>query len=155
MNSTAFRGDFEQLVTGVKRGQLKRISSDFAYYGPRTATLWLSTGEGFQISSVMEEIAESAEIGILQFHRVLQPSPEETFFDLPWTFKNGGTVTKLVIKQNNDHAESGILLRSNAGDELVIVPASFPRHIYIGGIPLPSQEATPEYSLSRYLRETA
>jgi hypothetical protein len=52
-------------------------------------------------------------------------------------------------------AESGVLLRSGEGDEIVILPAAFPRRLYVGGVDKAPQQVMPEYNLSRYLQETA
>ena len=148
-----FLGNIGPLANGVRRGQLKRISSDFSFYGSVAVTVWLTSGEGFRLTSCTHNVAGRIEVGILKIELVLQPQPEEPSVDLPWSFRNAGTISKLSIVQSEFRAESGILLRSRDGDEVIIVAAAFPDHLYVGGLATPPQDVTPEYSLSRYLHE--
>lgn len=152
MTTLSVSGNIAPLATGVRRGQLKRISSDFSSYGCLTATLWLTSGEGFRLSSRMHDLADGIQVGVLQVEPVVHPQPDEAFVDLPWTFRNGGSTAKLVIEQSGFRAESGLLLHSE-GHDIVIVSAAFPYHLYVGGVDAPPQEVTPEYSFSRYLHE--
>lgn len=155
MTTIPLIGDIAPLANGVRRGQLKRLSSDFSPYGSLSATLWLTSGEGFRLSSAMHTLGDSIAVGILRIEPVIQPQPEETSINLPWTFKNGGSVSRLILEQATTRVESGLLLRSADNDEIILVPAAFPHHLYIGGLDMPSpQDATPEYSLSRYLQES-
>ena len=147
-------GDIGPLANGVRRGQLKRMSSDFSSYGCLTVTLWLTSGEGFRLVPSMRDLTDGIEIGILKIEFVVQPLPDETSADLPWSFRNGGSTSKLVIEQNGARAESGVLLHSGEGDEIVIVPAAFPHRLYVGGVDKAPQQVTPEYNLRRYLHET-
>lgn len=153
MTTLPFIGDMIPLANGVRRGQLKRMSSDFSHYGCLAVTLWLTSGEGFRLLPGMHELDNHIEVGILKVEFVVRPLPDEASVDLPWSFRNGGSISKLSIEQSGYRAESGILLRSGEGDEIVIVSASFPYHLYVGGVASPPQEVTPEYSLNRYLQE--
>jgi hypothetical protein len=152
MTTLSLSGNIAPLATGVRRGQLKRISSDFSAYGCLTATLWLTSGEGFRLSSRMHDLADGIQVGVLQVEPVVHPQPDEASVDLPWTFRNGGSTAKLVIEQGGFRAESGLLLHSE-GHDIMIVSAAFPYHLCIGGVDTPPQEVTPEYSFSRYLHE--
>ena len=154
MTVISILGDLTPLANGVRRGQLKRLSSDFSPFGSVSATLWLTSGEGFRLTSVMHTVAESIAVGILQIEPVLQPAADEVSVNLPWTFKNGGTIAKLLVEQAGTRAESGLLLRSADNDEITIVPAAFPHHLFIRCADTPPQEATPEYPLTRYRQET-
>jgi hypothetical protein len=147
-------GDITPLVNGVRRGQLKRMSSDFSYYGCNTVTLWLTSGEGFRLTSSMQNLADGIEVGVLKLELVLHPVQGEASVDLPWSFRNGGSISKLSIEQSGVRAESGLLLRSGEGDEIVILPATFPHRLYVGGVNKAPQQVTPEYNISRYLHET-
>jgi hypothetical protein len=153
MTTLPLSGNIAPLANGVRRGQLKRMSSDFSYYGCLTVTLWLTSGEGFRLASSMHDLADGIEVGVLQLELVVHPQPEEASVDLPWSFRNGGSISRLVIEQRGFRAESGLLLRSGEGDEIVIVSAAFPYHLYLSGAHTPPQEVTPEYSFSRYLQE--
>jgi hypothetical protein len=153
MTTLPIIGNIASLANGVRRGQLKRMSSDFSYYGCNTVTLWLTTGEGFRFGSRMHDLEERIDVGTLEVELVLQPLPDEAFVDLPWSFRNGGSISKLSIEQSEFRAESGVLLRSGEGDEIVIVAAAHPHLLYVGGVDAPPQEVVPEYSLSRYLHE--
>ena len=146
-------GDLGPLANGVRRGQLKRLSSDFSFYGCSTITLWLTTGEGFRIASFMHPLAGGIELGILKIELVLHAALDEASVDLPWSFRNGGSLSKLWIEQSGVRAESGLLLRSGDGDEITIVSAAFPYHLYVSGVTTPPQDVSPEYSLTRYLHE--
>ena len=154
MTTLPLIGDIAPLANGVRRGQLKRMSSDFSYYGCLTVTLWLTSGEGFRLASCMQDLADHIEVGVLKVEFVVQPQQDEASVDLPWSFRNGGSISKLVIEQSGFRAESGLLLRSGEGDEIVIVAAASPHHLYVGGAATPPQQVTAEYSLSRYLQET-
>jgi hypothetical protein len=153
MTILSLSGNIAPLATGVRRGQLKRISSDFSSYGCLTATLWLTSGEGFRLSSRMHDLADGIQVGVLQVEPVVHPLADEASADLPWSFRNGGSIAKLVIEQRGFRAESGLLLRSGEGDEIIIIAAAFPNHLYVGGVNTPPQQVTPEYSFSRYLQE--
>ena len=153
MTTLPLIGDIAPLANGVRRGQLKRLSSDFSHYGCSAVTLWLTSGEGFRLTSSMRALTGSVEVGILQVELVIQPPADETFINLPWTFKNGGTTSKLVLEQNETRADCGVLLRSADNDEIAIVAAAFPNRLYVAGVDTPPQEVTPEYSLTRYLQE--
>ncbi len=153
MTTLSLSGNVAPLANGVRRGQLKRLSSDFSHYGCLAATLWLTSGEGFRITSHMCDLADGIQVGVLKMEMVVHPLPDEASVDLPWSFRNGGSIAKLSIEQRGFRAESGLLVRSGEGEEIVIVSAAFPCHLYVGGAHTPPQEVTPEYSLSRYLHE--
>ncbi|HEY3739621.1 MAG TPA: hypothetical protein VGL53_07245 [Bryobacteraceae bacterium] len=153
MTTIPLIGNIAPLANGVRRGQLKRMSSDFSYYGCNTLTLWLTSGEGFRLTSCMRNLADSIEVGILKVEFVVHPLKDEASVDLPWSFRNGGSISKLVIEQRGFRAESGLLLRSGEGDEIVIVSAAFPYHLCVSGVDTPPQEVTTEYSFSRYIQE--
>ena len=153
MTTLPLIGDISPLANGVRRGQLKRMSSDFSYYGCSTVTLWLTSGEGFRLSSRMHDLADGIEVGILKVELVVQHPPEETAVDLPWSFRNGGSISKLVIERGGMRAESGVLLHSGDGDEIAIVPATVPHRLYVAGVDTPARQVMPEYSLNRYLQE--
>ena len=154
MTTLPLIGDIAPLANGVRRGQLKRMSSDFSSYGCLTVTLWLTSGEGFRLVPSMHDLTAGIEVGILKVEFVVQPLPDEVSADLPWSFRNGGSISKLLIEQSGIRAESGVLLRSGEGDEIVILPAAFPHRLYVEGVDKAPQQVTPEYSLSRYLQET-
>ena len=153
MTTLPLIGDIAPLANGVRRGQLKRMSSDFSSYGCLTVTLWLTSGEGFRLVPSMHDLTDGIEVGILKVEFVVQPLPDEASVDLPWSFRNGGSISKLLIEQSGIRAESGVLLRSGEGDEIVILPAAFPHRLYVAGVDTAPQQVTPEYSLSRYLQE--
>ena len=154
MTTLPLSGDIAPLANGVRRGQLKRMSSDFSHYGCLTVTLWLTSGEGFRLSPSIHHLVDGIEVGTLRIELVLHPLADEPSVDVPWTFRNGGSISKLVIEQSGTRTESGILLHSTKGDEIIIVPAAFPHRLYVEAVNLPPQQVMPEYSLSRYLHET-
>jgi hypothetical protein len=154
MTTLPLIGNIAPLANGVRRGQLKRMSSDFSSYGCLIVTLWLTSGEGFRLVPGMHHLTDGIEVGILKIEFVVQPLPQEASVELPWSFRNGGSTSKLLIEQSGIRAESGIFLRSGDGDEIVILPAAFPNRLYVGGVDAAPQQVTPEYSLSRYLYET-
>lgn len=153
MTTLSIVGDITPLATGVKRGQLKRMSSDFSGYGCLAVTIWLTSGEGFRLTSSMHDLTDGIEVGILKLELLLHPQPEEASVDLPWSFRNGGSISKLVIEQRGIRAESGLLLRSRDGEEIIIVPATSPHRLYVEGVDSLAGQAMPEYSLKRYLQE--
>ena len=154
MTTLPLIGDIAPLANGVRRGQLKRMSSDFSPYGCLAVTIWLTSGEGFRLTSHMHDLTDGIEVGILKLEPLLHPQPDEASVDLPWSFRNGGSISKLVIEQRGVRAESGVLLRSRDGEEIIIVPATSPHRLYVEGVDSLAGQATPEYSLSRYLQES-
>jgi hypothetical protein len=153
MTTLPIIGDINPLANGVRRGQLKRISSDFSHYGCLTATLWLTSGEGFRLAPAMHHLTDGIEVGSLKIELVVHPLPNEASVDVPWTFRNGGSISKLLLEQSGTRTESGVLLHSSKGDEIIIVPAAFAHRLYVEAVNLPPQQVMPEYSLSRYIQE--
>ena len=153
MTTLPLIGDIAPLADGVRRGQLKRMSSDFSHYGCLAVTIWLTSGEGFRLTSCMQNLTDGIEVGILKLELLLHPQPDEASVDLPWSFRNGGSIAKLVIEQRGIRAESGLLLRSRDGEEIIIVPATSLHRLYVEGVDSPARQAMPEYSLKRYLQK--
>lgn len=152
MQSIHISGQLDALVMGVRRGQFKRLSSDFYRFGSRSVTLWLTSGDGFRLTSQMHDLANRTEAGILCIEQLVQADPKETSVDLPWQFKKGGSASKLIVRESGWQLESGLLFESPDGDEVSILPAAFPSYLCVQGIETPPQEVTSEYPLARYTR---
>src|ERR1700761_689189 len=77
MTTLPIVGDITPLATGVKRGQLKRMSSDFSHYGCLAVTIWLTSGEGFRLTSSMQTLTDGIEGGVLKLEILLHRPPAE------------------------------------------------------------------------------
>jgi hypothetical protein len=84
-------------------------------------TLWRPDETGLLIHSDMLDVAERREVGVLQFSRVDEAETQEIVIEAPSVFRENMSVSKLAIEESGMECESGIILRSSSGDEIVIV----------------------------------
>ena len=117
---------------------IERISAFIFHsaHGPHSLTLWRADGSGLRVFSLMHDVAERTEVGVLSFEPVAEPYPEEVFECLPAVFRGLVAVSKLTIDESGTRAESGIILASESGEELVILAGAFPCNLAIRGLSL-------------------
>lgn len=121
-----------------------------AHGRPVEIALMGSDGTGVKITARMNELGDRQEVGSLVFSnaskRVLLPAPVST------DYSDIAHIDKLVIDFMGYEIESGFLLSSRAGHELLIVAGAMPLTIEyrIDGV---SQDFQPEFDASCYRRE--
>jgi len=138
---------------GVELGiPIKSISVEFLQRWPQRVTLWRSDGTGIRIHSEMVDLAERIEVGVLHFDCVVSPSAREIFAEISPAFTTALTVSKLVIVESGANVESGIVLGTGSGEEIVVVANAFPCNLAICGLPSITEIFEPEYPLDGYTR---
>lgn len=135
---------------------IARVSLEFAIpnSGPRFLTLWRTNETGLRLYTEMHDLAERREVGVLNLEHVSAPRPGEIFTDVAPTFQREIILSKLIIQESGSSAESGVVLATGTGDELVIVAGAYPYSLAVKGLSLLSMPKLfdPEYPLDRYLR---
>lgn len=143
----------DQADFGLTRGIARISIRTAAHCRPIAVTLWQSEKLGTRIESVMHDVAERIEVGVLVATRVSTPFADEVFVEAPSGFNEGMTLTKLFIEVEMNRFESGIVLTGRDGRELVIVAGAFPYSLAILGIGEDPHRFEPEYPLNSYERE--
>jgi len=130
---------------------LAQISLQLDTHGrPMNATLWRTDGTGLRIQSKMHDVAERREVGILKFSYVSFPSEDETIVDVRSRFGHELVVSKLIIQESGTSAESGIVIKTTAGLEILIVVGAMPYSLAVSGILRGTHIFEPEYPVDRY-----
>ena len=137
------------LVHGISRVS---IQAD-AHGLPFGITLWQHADIGTKIESVMHDLAERIEVGVLSATRVSVPSAHEVFIAAPSEFAGDLKLTKLVIEVELQRLESGLILTGRGGRELVIVAGAYPYSLAILGLGEAPHRFEPEYPLASYKRQ--
>jgi hypothetical protein len=117
---------------------------------PMSATLWRSDGTGLRIQSEMHDVAERREVGVLKFSNASFPSEDAKIVDVRSRFGPELVVSKLIIHESGTSAESGIVMKSMAGHEILIVPSAMPYSLAVGGVLRGPHIFEPEYPIDRY-----
>ena len=114
---------FNSLFKTLKVG-LVGYSSDFKLIGGTTIVkLFLTNGRILKIYSEMHDLGNWNEIGSLIFEEV-EGESHSKMIPLGRGWKDIASAEKLVFAREGFMAESGILLRSQAGEELLIVASA-------------------------------
>ena len=143
----------DQTDAGLMHG-INRVSIRTAAHGrPIAVTLWQKTGGGTRIESVMHDLSERIEAGVLLTSRVSIPFGDELFIDTPGEFADGLTLTKLFIEAESYRLESGMVLTGCTGHELVIVAGAYPYSLAVRGLGDSPNRFEPEYPLASYERQ--
>ncbi len=118
---------------------------------PQEVTLWRPDGSGLKIISVMHDVAERREVGVLRFSSASPPKLGDIDLDVSGSFEGVLAVSKLIILELGTEAESGIALMTTSDTELIIVAGAFPYTLAVRGLPGPHM-FEPEYTLDHYMR---
>jgi hypothetical protein len=100
-------------------------------------TLWRSDGTGLRVRSEMHDVAERREVGVLRFSHVLAPASNASLMNVAPALNRELTVSKLIIEEAGTSAESGVILKGDDGDEMIIVAGVEPYCLAILGRLLP------------------
>jgi len=130
---------------------LAQISLQLDTHGrPMNATLWRTDGTGIRIQSKMHDIAERKEVGVLEFSYVSFPSEHEKIVDVRSMVGPELVVSKLIIHETGASAESGIVIKSTAGHEILIVVGAMPYSLAVSGVLRGTHIFEPEYPVDHY-----
>jgi hypothetical protein len=133
--------------------RIRQISLEFAFHRrPVAATLWRTHGSGLKLYSKMHDVDDRKEVGVLQFRHVFAPQPDETTVNVPPAFESDIILHKLVILESGIKAESGVVLTTVAGNEIVVVAGAYPYSLAVHGLSSLPHVFEPEYPLNQYLR---
>lgn len=142
----------DQTDAGLAQG-ISRVSIQADPNGlPFAMTLWHNATAGTLIESAMHDLAERIEVGVLSATRVDAPAEKDVFIEVPSEFSGHLKLTKLLIDVQSRRLESGIVLTSQSGRELVVVAGAYPYSIAIHGLGDAHYRFEPEYPLDNYLR---
>ncbi len=98
-----------------------------------------------------DDIAERIEVGVLEFSYATVPLEIEITMDVA-SFDCELAVFKPTIQESGPHAQSGVILKSAKGGEIVIVAADFPYYLAGRGVLPPPYVITTEYPMDQYQR---
>jgi hypothetical protein len=130
---------------------IAQISLQLDTHGrPMNATLWRTDGTGLRIQSKMHDVAERKEVGVLEFSYVSFPSEHEKIVDVRSRVGPELVVSKLIIHESGTSAESGIVIKSTLGHEILIVVAAMPYSLAVSGVLKGPHVFEPEYPVDRY-----
>jgi len=127
---------------------------------PYTAVFWRADDTCFVARSKVFDVSHTygdwLEIGYLSFHdNYYQDAPQERI-SLPGNLLGPLTAYKLVVTDSTEagtkaRAESGLVLVSESGSEIMIVAGAFPQSIQVSAEFL-SRPFEPEYDIEKYER---
>jgi hypothetical protein len=123
-----------------------------AHSRPIAITLWQEASIGTRIESLMHDLTDRIEVGTLSSNLVNNSFEDEKFIDIPREFSHGFSLTKLIIQVHSHSLESGIILTSRSGHELVVVAGAYPYSLAIRGLGDATHLFEPEYPLDEYQR---
>jgi hypothetical protein len=117
---------------------------------PSSITLWRADGTGLRIQSEMHDLAERIEVGILRFETVLTAYKDEQLGDASGAFNAELKALKMEITESGTIAESGFILRTVEGLELLVLASASPYFLWTSGVFTMREEFKPEYPLKNY-----
>lgn len=155
MTRILFRWTGETPIESELIRPLNRVSAEFFIpnSGPRYVTCWRVDGSGLRISTEMHDLAEKCEVGALTFELVSKLGSNEKVFELDASFRGQITASRLLIEESGATIESGVILESGMGSEIVIVAGAYPYSLTVLGRDLGYMSFDPEYPLDLYQRE--
>lgn len=119
---------------------------------PNVVTFWRVDGTWVEVYSVMHDVVERSEVGVLTFAMVpSRPEDQEVAVDMEPNPFVPAEVKKLVIREEDVTAESGITLISDKGKIITVAASAFPCALAVEGVrdDIPGI-FDPEYEIDRY-----
>ena len=151
MNYLRFHWSEPTALSGELMKPVAQISLQLDTHGkPMNATLWRTDGTGLRIQPKMHDVAERKEVGVLEFSYVSFPSEHEKIVDVRSRVGPELLVSKLIIHESGISAESGIVINSTAGHEILIVVAAMPYSLAVSGVLKGPHIFEPEYPIDCY-----
>jgi hypothetical protein len=117
---------------------------------PSSITLWRADDTGLRIQSEMHDLAERIEVGVLRFETVLAAYKDEQLGDASGAFNSELKALKMEITESGIIAESGFVLRTIEGLELIVLAGASPYFLWTSGVFTMREEFKPEYPLKDY-----
>jgi hypothetical protein len=156
MTRIAFEWSFSRSLLAELGSAIAQVSLEFSIpnSGPRFLTLWRNDKTGLRLYTEMHDVSERREVGVLSLECVSAPRPGEIFTTVSPAFQRGIMSSKLIVQESGTSAESGVVLATTTGEELIIVAGAYPYSLAVKGLPplaVPNL-FNPEYPLDRYLR---
>jgi len=152
MNSLLFAWNESTTLADELRAPIKQV---FLEFGPHRrlmfVTIWRFDETGLRVHSEMHDVAEWREVGVLSFSRVSTPPDEKATTVVVPAFNREIRAFKLVIEESGTSAESGVVLRADS-DEIVVVAGADPCTLAVSGVPSAPHIFEPEYPINRYTR---
>ena len=153
MNTLAFTWSGSSPLAQQLSQPVKAMSfSTMTHGAPISIVLWHSDGKGIEIQSVMNDIAERFEIGVLDFSVVATMDGNDMNIDVPESFRRNVKASKLVITDDGTAAESGVVLQAGDGQEIIIVAGVYPYSLAISSLSSMPHGLKPEYPVDAYAR---
>lgn len=120
----------------------------------RPASIWLFFDDGMviEIQGRMTTVGDWEEVGTLYFRAIKEDDvyPDAIRLESEWT--NIDSIEKLILEEDELLASSGIAIRNNSGNELIIVCGAYPYTIELLA-PFYGGDFQPEYKFDIYKRE--
>jgi hypothetical protein len=152
MNNLLFRWEEPNSLTDELHVPIKEVFLEFSPHGwPMFLTFWRFDETGLRVHSEMHDVAERTEVGVLSFSRVSTPPDGRATAVAASAFNREITAFKLVIEESDTMVESGLVLKANS-DEIVIVASSYPYMLAVSGVLSAPHIFEPEYPIDRYTR---
>jgi hypothetical protein len=115
--------------------------------------LYRDDGSGLRFSNRMVNLAERLEVGVLHIQRASSNHKPKELIKLPTDYFQGLSPQKLVLNTEFASLESGLVLTTNKGTEIVIVAGASPYTVAVKADFI-STKFEPEYSINTYERHT-
>ena len=136
------------LETSLSAGLIGVSINRLQHSRPESIILWLTNRNGVKVQSKVTEVGEKLEIGFLVFRHVGKISFDSSYDNLPDSFKRINKIEKLQYVDRSVTVDSGLIVESTDGMELVLVAGALPFTIEINQ-PWAS-DFQPEYPLEDY-----
>ena len=119
---------------------------------PNVVTFWRSDSSWLQVHSVMHDISDRLEVGVLTFEiGRAEPMNEEAVVDIRPSPFAPADIKKLIIRDEDVIAESGIKLSTKDGNVITVAAAAFPCTLAIAGVSDEIENIfTTEYDIDKY-----
>ena len=138
MRKFAFKWDGTQSLKSVLLVPFYKVSMQLHVADPALPTVmtfWRMDGTWLEVYSVMHDIAERSEVGVLTFAMVPnEPKDQEVTIDMGRNPFVPVVVKKLVVKDEDVRAESGVRFVSEEGKVVTVASNAFPCTLAVEGI---------------------
>ena len=115
-----------------------------------SVTLWDADKMGLRILPFMTDVAKRVEVGSFSFERVTESFDGDVFFALDKSFSEKTSLKKIIVKETNHIVETGFVIFSSTGAQILIVPNAMPYTLAIRCEGIGTKFFEPEYSLGWY-----
>jgi hypothetical protein len=145
-----YGGNEPDLLANLIRQGLKGYAANVEQLGGMT-TLWcfLCDDSVLRIDSVMTDVSGWLEVGTLAFELVTDGDGVPVMIPLPKAWGHISSLNKLVLEEPEFSSESGLIIKAESGDDLIVVCGA---EVYTVQILAPFFLGTfqPEYEIERY-----